>query len=229
LEQLWTQCSVIMPANTPLLLAVFVAGLVGSASHCSVMCSPAVMSQMLDLQSQKQSQLPMLFYHLGRIATYALLGVLSYLLADMVFGTALPRMSNALLLVAGATFLASAMLPRKTHRCCSDNIKGLYAVLERLRSVYAIYTVRGVLMGFMPCGLLISVLLLASTSDHVLTAAVIMILFGAATVPVLQLAGYGSLSLGRKFPHFSAKLGRASMAMNGLFLCAIGLNLVKLH
>lgn len=223
------QCSAYLPADTPILLAVLAAGLLGSASHCSVMCSPAVMTQMLDLNAKRQPQWLMLFYHAGRITIYMALGVFSLLAARFVFGRSLGVFASAMILLAGVAFVASALMPRKTHHCCDGKTRSLLGRISRLSSLRAQYFLRGTLMGFMPCGLLVSVLLLAGASQSPLMAAAMMLIFGISTVPVLQLAGLGVLSIGKKYPVLGASVGRTGMAMNGLLLCGVGLNLVNIH
>jgi sulfite exporter TauE/SafE len=79
------------------------------------------------------------------------------------------------------------------------------------------------MMGFMPCGMVLAALMLASTTGSAALAATGMALFALATVPVLQLTGSGLARLGRLRPAFA---GRGMMAANGLFLCALGASLI---
>lgn len=213
----------------PLFLSVAVAGLVGSISHCSVMCSPLVAAQMLDMKKRKQSQYIILYYHAGRIVTYMLLGSAAFGFSHWLFSGGLQHFSSAMLLAAGVLFLSSARLPRKTHHCCSKKTQRLQWYIERLRLPMLIYFLRGVLMGFMPCGMIIAVLMAVATLTHLYEAMLAMVVFGLTTVPVLQLAGYGSLRLSRRYPVMSQKAGRVVMACNGLFLCGLGLNLVSVN
>lgn len=229
MEQLLAQCSAFLPANMPLLLSAALAGLVGSISHCSLMCSPLVMAQMLSLHEQQKPQRLMAWYHAGRISTYMLLGVLAFAAASVVFGGKLASIASVMMVAAGSIFIFSAVQPRKTHRCCDSKTHAMSQRIAQLANAPLQLYLRGALMGFMPCGLLVSMWLLAGASGGALYAALLMLAFGLGTLPVLQAAGFGALSLGRRYPSLGAKLGRASMAINGAALCAIGFNIVKLY
>lgn len=130
--------------------------------------------------------------------------------------------------MAGVMFVISALRPRQTHACCSHSLQGLLRWISGLHQPRLIYTLRGMLMGFMPCGLLIAALLLAATLPNALHAALGMALFGLATVPVLQLAGLGALRLSKNYPQATRIAGRSAMTINGLLLCALGMQLVRI-
>lgn len=227
MEHLLAQCSISLPAHYPLIISVVLGGLIGSISHCSAMCSPVVAAQMLMLQPAHRSSSPIWFYHAGRISTYMLLGIVACESAQWIFGTAFASISHVMLLLAGITFFISALLPAKTHACCSSRTRTLQQWMAKIPWPALRYYARGVLMGFMPCGLLLSVMLMVSTVSSVGHAAMVMLTFGLSTVPVLHLAAATALSLGNRYPNTGARLGRIAMAGNGIFLCGIGLNLVR--
>ena len=226
MEALIAQCAGIILPDMPLLLAVGVAALLGSVSHCSMMCGPLVAVQMLSLNEQGKSQRTVMWYHLGRAFTYVMLGLLAVTAGSFVFSHTGKAVSSVMLFIAGMVFLVSALMPRKTHGC---NAK--YRRFDRLLGAHVPPAVamglRGILMGFMPCGMLISVLLIVATLGHPLNAVLAMMIFAFATIPVLQLAGFGALSLSRIFPRNMSRIGRVVMAANGVWLCGVGLQLVS--
>ena len=58
-------------SNAPLVLALFMAGLVGSAGHCAGMCGPFVLAQVgARTQLNRLAGSALLPYHLGRGTTY---------------------------------------------------------------------------------------------------------------------------------------------------------------
>ncbi len=229
MEWFLADCSALLKGNMPVLLSLFLAGLLGSISHCSVMCSPLVATQMLDIQHRKQSQWLMLLYHLGRISTYAALGMLAATAGHWLFAGEMAPFSRLLILLAGAVFIVSAIRPHQTHQCCSKQTSNLLIHIDKLSSPALAYYMRGMLMGFMPCGMIVAALLLVATMDTQFGAALGMALFGLATIPVMQLTGYGSLFLKKHYPNFTTKAGRSVMACNGFLLCGIGLNLVSVN
>ena len=201
-------------------------GLFGSVGHCSVMCSPLVAAQMLRLDARGASTSYLWFYHAGRISIYMLLGVVAAVAGRLLFGGALAELSRTMVLAAGVVFLVSAFFPARTHRCCDSKRGGLMRRIERARWQPLQHYLRGVLMGFMPCGMLLSVLLLVSTLHQPAGAALVMLAFGLSTTPMLQLAGRLLLAAGRRHPQAGENIGRMAMGVNGMFLCGIGLNLV---
>ena len=73
----------------------------------------------------------------------------------------------------------------------------------------------GLLWGWLPCGLVYSVLLIAASSADVVSGASIMIAFGLGTMPAMIMTGVGALQLAR----FA---GRARLAA-GLLIVALGI------
>ncbi|MCI5050225.1 MAG: sulfite exporter TauE/SafE family protein [Rickettsiales bacterium] len=229
MEWFLADCSAFFKGNTPVLLSLFLAGLIGSASHCSVMCSPLVAAQMLDIKKRKQSQSLMAFYHAGRLSTYMALGILVVAVSQFAFSSQMVTLSHIMMVCAGIIFVISAMKPRKTHACSAKTMPAWFAYVQTALPAALVYYLRGVLMGFMPCGMVIAALMMVATMPNMITAAIGMVLFGLATVPLMQLAGLGALSLSRYFPTITNNTGRAVMACNGLFLCSVGLNMVSVN
>ena len=229
MEILLAHCESIIAAHYSLYLSMIVAGLVGGSTHCSVMCSPLVATQMLRLSEGSQSQWLMAYYHIGRIMTYSMLGVIVFGASHLIFGGHMKLIGNAMLFVAGGVFVISALMPRETHHCCSNKMQYLVQRIDGLLSAQIAYLLRGMLMGFMPCGMIVAVLMMVATVDSYQQVILAMTLFGLATVPILQLSGFGMLGLKNYFPRVTLKAGRAVMALNGLFLCMIGLNVVSVN
>ncbi len=223
------QCSELLSTGFPVWLSVMLAGLIGGLSHCSVMCAPLVSAQMLQLRDRHQPQTIMYYYHAGRITTYAMLGVVAVTMSQWVFSGSMRPYANLMLVAAGITFMVSAAQPRKTHHGGCQTVQNMQDRLSRFVPVRWGYYLRGLMMGAMPCGMLYAVLLLVATRDHVAEAALVMLAFGLTTVPILQLTGYGALRLSRNYPAISMRFGRGVMALNGLFLCGLGLNLVSVY
>jgi len=228
LEELLTHCGNLLLGDYPFLLSVALGGVLGGVGHCSVMCAPLTAAHMLALNARQAPQWIMAFYHAGRLSSYMVLGVMATVAVAWLFNHGLTVVSRQMMLAAGGLFVASALFPAKTHHCCPRQLKTLHRGISLLPGLKLQYYLRGALMGFMPCGLLWSALFVASTLP-VPKAMAVMLTFGLATIPMLQLVGAGVLSLGRRYPQVSARAGKLVMVANGVFLCGIGLNLVHVN
>lgn len=224
MEMLLAHCSHLIADHGNIFASLAVAGLVGSLTHCSSMCGPLVAAQMAYMKdSSSSSHRSLLWYHAGRLTTYALLGAVAAGSAHLLFGSRwFPALSGFLLLAAGGLFLLSALKPRATHACHCGEIP----LLRHLRAWPAStqFYVRGFLLGFMPCGLVVAALLMVATVEHPAVGAAAMLLFGLTTAPVLQMIGYGAHRITLRWKPAMSMIGRGAMTVNGLVLCAAGMH-----
>lgn len=213
------------------LTSLFMAGAVGSVTHCTGMCGPFVMSFAPHQQSHGQTTLTrlganlLLPYHAGRITTYAMLGMVAALfsqqaikLSDSAFmASTLP----ALLLVAGGILfflqflgvsglkLPLPSLPRalqKTISTLSQNPTGLRG-----------YTM-GLILGFLPCGLLLSAVLIAAAAPNWWSAGAGMLLFGISTIPALNAVAFIKNRIASNHPSWMNGLRKGLTLANSLAL-----------
>ena len=91
-----------------LALSLLIAGLVGSVTHCVVMCGPFILSQTGDVTKIKDTAL--VPYHLGRMTTYILLSVFTYSIFSLVFvySDFKSMLAAPMLFLAGTIFIVSA-------------------------------------------------------------------------------------------------------------------------
>lgn len=191
-------CQTAVQQNAPLILALFMAGVVGSAGHCAGMCGPFVLAQVgARAQLGRLAGAALLPYHLGRGTTYILFGTL--LAAPIGLLSRLEQLRwipAAMLAGAAVLFLVQALrgwnvigapAPRFLHLA-----RGLFARPFGIRG-YAL----GVVLGFLPCGLLYSALGAAAATADPVAAAAGMFGFVLGTAPMLVaigLLGYGAAS-----------------------------------
>lgn len=162
------------------LTAAFVAGLLGSL-HCVGMCGAFA-------ASCTRAAGGLLAWHAGRIATYALLGGLAGAVGGLIPGPAwLPAGIAAALLTWFALGLAG-LVPEP--RLVPPGLAETGARAARSSSAAAQFLF-GVVNGFLPCGLVYSVLGMAVAVSDPLGGALAMAAFGAGTVPALSLAALG--------------------------------------
>lgn len=191
--------------------SLFVVGLSGGVMHCTGMCSPFVMAQVgarLDgVPSASMGELHRLRggllvpYHLGRITTYTVLGVLAALLSARVGVVWDLRWLAFVLLVLAALFFTVQVLkgwgvPLPAFVAGSSSKASLFARVfsNMARPLFARPTgvrgyLLGVVLGFLPCGLVYGALAAAAATGSVPGAAVIMVAFSLGTVPALALLG----------------------------------------
>jgi sulfite exporter TauE/SafE len=82
----------------------------------------------------------------------------------------------------------------------------------------------GIILGFIPCGLLYSALLIAATFSSPIMAAIGMLAFGAATFPALFLTALGG-SILAKIPEFKI-IAKAFILLNAIMLILMALKLI---
>lgn len=199
-------CKAVAIDHGPLLLSMFLAGLVGSASHCAPMCGPFVLAQ----TGETMAQLPMgsgelrrlagtalVPYHAGRAVTYILLAVLLSLPLQLM--SQLPQLGfiPAIALLAGALlFLVLGFRGLRGSLESGLFGAGLGARLGRIaQPLFAKpWGWRGLglgmVLGFLPCGLLYAAIGAAAATSDPLAAAMSMAVFTLGTFPVLWLVGY---------------------------------------
>lgn len=200
------QPTLAIPSDTTsiymLMFALFTSALVGSIAHCSSMCGPFVLAQVSgfavpDKKDPKTWYRHLLIpYHLGRLTTYVGLGILvTYFMTPLFDFPELRLLAPILLAFAGVLFLASAVSQMTSFinfGLCSTPqwlMKKVASILpsHHLWSGYIL----GVLLGFLPCGLVYAAIIAVSATGNVEQAALGMLAFALGTMPMLLAIGVG--------------------------------------
>ncbi len=200
-------CKAIAIGHGPLLLSMFLAGLIGSASHCAAMCGPFVLAQ----TGETMARLPvgsgelrrlagaaLLPYHAGRAITYILLAVLLSLPLQLMARLPELRWVPALALSLGALlFLLLGF--RGLRGTLESGLVGGAGIGAKLGKIARPLFARpwgwrgvglGMVLGFLPCGLLYAAIGAAAATSDPLAAAISMAAFALGTFPMLWLVGY---------------------------------------
>jgi len=205
LSLLAAHCQIAIDQSGPLILGLFMVGLVGSVSHCAGMCGPFVLAQAAARSSSGGPRLAriigpaLLPYHLGRGTTYVALAML--LAAPIGLLGALPHLNwlpAAMLLIAAMLFLiqalrAAGLLRGGTDMAAPAGLLGLARGLFARPLGWRGYAL-GVVLGFLPCGLLYSALGAAAATADPVAAGFGMLGFVLGTMPML--IGIGMLGHG---------------------------------
>lgn len=215
-----------------LMISLFLAGIVGGFTHCAGMCSPFVLAQVNNQPHvQKLSSSLLLPYHLGRMTTYVTLAVLvnSIINLTFVFSDLKTLITAPMLILAGIIFLVSAF-PRLSVLfpwAASIQIAAPYKFIARSSSklmnnsnILKRYLL-GILLGFMPCGLVVSALLASATAPSTLQAALAMGAFTIGTMPALIIVAFGGQIFKQKYPNASAYAMKGAMVISGMWLFAL--------
>jgi len=247
LSLLWTgvaTCHVVIADEGGLLASLFAAGLVGGFTHCAGMCGPFVLTQvstrMETVPAERMREWHRLTgaalvpYHLGRTTTYALLGGFGAALAGVLGGWGgLRWLSAGLLLVAAVLFVGYA-LPRlrvalpggaRIEGWWSTNLGQAARPLFRDPTGWRGYSL-GVLLGFLPCGLLYGALAAAASSGSTLTGSMAMLAFAVGTVPALLAVGVAGHLAAARFRRAMAWVAPALMVLNAGVLTYLAATLV---
>lgn len=214
-----------MTPDYPLALAT---GLLGGFGHCLGMCGPVVGAFALR-PGDGPRLLPHLLYHAGRLTTYAFLGALLGLGGSFVNAAGrLAGLQNLVALVAGALMivmglgiLGVAPLPRQASGDASRWLRLAGPILET-RSAAGFYPL-GLLLGFLPCGLFATVLLMAAATADPLQGYLLALLFGLGTTPALLIFGMVVGTLGARLRGALYRAGGAAVVAMGILALGRGL------
>ena len=180
------------------IVAVFFIGLLGGI-HCLGMCGSIVgilTGQMPKESSRLQFHLA---YNAGRIASYTLAGALvgligqaGFMLRDVVPVQHLLFLLSSLMLIALGLYISGVWgVVRHLEHAGSFIWKHIQPLT---RSLFPITTparalLLGAIWGWLPCGLVYSVLVTALASGHAQSGALIMLAFGMGTLTNLLVIG----------------------------------------
>ncbi len=195
---------------------IFFIGLLGSV-HCIGMCGGFVAMYSLK-KSAKQPSLPHhILYNLGRITTYSVLGgVLGYVGSFAASLGSHRGLSGTVLLVAGAIMILMGLN--------MAGVLGRRGLFEEARIIESPFFRRafhrflafesawgplllGLLLGFLPCGLLYPIFMNAAASGGFFSGMSMLAVFGLSTVPALLSFGF---LVTRIKPHLKALLYRVA-------------------
>ncbi|TXH92792.1 MAG: sulfite exporter TauE/SafE family protein [Pseudomonas sp.] len=185
-----------MPELAPLLLSALMLGLLGGG-HCLGMCGGLMGALTLAIPpDQRGRRLRLLLaYNFGRILSYACAGLLMGLAGLAVANSPaamILRIVAALLLVAMGLYLAGWWSGLTRIEALGRHLwRHLQPFASRLMPVSSLprALLLGAIWGWLPCGLVYSTLLWASSQGAPADSALLMLAFGLGTMPVLLATG----------------------------------------
>jgi uncharacterized protein len=176
------------------LIAAFVMGAIGSM-HCIGMCGPIALSLPVVTNSHSSRFVSTLLYNMGRIITYAMLGLLfgAIGMTFRLFG-----FQQLLSITLGVLILFFIFFP-KNHFAKENPVvnilKSMRAILGKLfykKNYQSVFSI-GLLNGLLPCGLVYIALAGATETASPLKSSLFMAAFGLGTLPLMwTLSFFGS-------------------------------------
>ena len=213
---------------------LFSLGLVSSL-HCVQMCGPIVLSYSLPLSQRATNRqwLAHLSYNSGRIITYAVLGAVAGLTGQTIgIVGSLAGAANLGALLAGglmgiAGLLMLDLLPNR-FLMRFDPLGALSRLLKPLGARISSPTISskfslGLMLGFLPCGLIYAALLKDVATGTALAGMLTMVAFGLGTAGSLLLLGIFSSALSFRLGRWGSRLAAVSVTLLGIFLVWRGL------
>jgi hypothetical protein len=202
----------------------FLAGLAGSL-HCIGMCGGIAAAVALagERTGTAARHLQQLLYNLGRITTYTIMGAVAGWLGASLDLFAIRQVSlwffvgaNVFVMLVGIFSLLQMgrlgmfALESTTGRFLTRPVRSLLSGDSPLR-----FYPLGILLGFLPCGLVYAPLVTAAASGTVLAGGAIMLAIGLGTLPVMMTVGSCSALV-------SARLRGMFHRLAGLFVAMMG-------
>ncbi len=184
----------------------FALGLLGSL-HCAAMCGPLMLALPMPPGGRGRFLAGRVVYHLGRVTTYALLGVIAGMVGKSIW---LAGAQRWLSIALGVAILLGFLLSKKLALAAPvvrlvGRLKVAMGAQLRQRSFRSL-AVLGMLNGLLPCGLVYVALAGAVTHDTWLHGVGFMVAFGLGTLPTML----GISLSGKLFPMtIRQKLSRA--------------------
>lgn len=208
-----------------MLWTAFILGLAGSL-HCAGMCGPLALALPATGNGTVGYVTGRLAYNLGRITTYALLGVVFGLLGRSLSLIGIQRwlsIGAGCVILGGLIISTRAGLGTPMVKAVVWLKSGFSALLHR--RTLASLGLMGLLNGLLPCGLVYAACAGATATGSLASGAAYMALFGLGTVPLMLGLGLSGKALPVSLRFKLQQLVPLSIAVVGGLLILRGLAL----
>ncbi len=198
----------------------FLIGLSGGFGHCVLMCHPFTLFISTKFSINKTGKkfiIPHLYYNLGRIITYSILGAIAGLLGSVIqFAGTFVQIQGLAAIIGGSLLIIYAILSLFKISTKSINI---FKKIKVVNSIHPFIT--GLILGLLPCGLSMGAIIGAASSESAITGAIQTFAFGVGTsVAMITIAIFGSLAL--KYVKILSKISTILLLFMGVYFIYIG-------
>jgi sulfite exporter TauE/SafE len=184
-----------------MLLSAVILGIMGSF-HCVGMCGPIAFMLPVDHKDPAKKLFQVFLYHLGRLSSYGLIGLIFGFLGKglYVFG-----LQQRLSIIIGVLMVLIILIPSRTFGKYNFS-RPIYSFLTKIKNRLGkelqkkspdTFLTIGFLNGLLPCGLVYMALFGSIATASPWLGALFMALFGLGTIPLMTTAVYfGSMLKG---------------------------------
>ncbi|MDY0090237.1 MAG: sulfite exporter TauE/SafE family protein [Flavobacteriaceae bacterium] len=168
-----------------------------SSFHCVGMCGPIALVLPVDRSNNTRKVIQIMLYHIGRLTSYAMLGLFFGLLGK---GLHLAGLQQQLSIIIGVLMILLVLIPEKKMAQYNFS-KPVFRLISKVKSHMgtqlkrktpdALFTI-GLLNGFLPCGMVYAALFGAIAMQNEVLGVLYMILFGIGTIPMMSAVVYVS-------------------------------------
>jgi hypothetical protein len=208
------------------LFAVFLVGLLGGG-HCIGMCGGIVTALSITLPADRPRWPFLLAYNAGRLLSYSLAGALMGLVGQSSFMLAhllpvqkiLYACASLMLVLLGLYLMGIATVLQRFEQIGQHLWRRIQPIGKRLLPLQSLpqALALGMVWGWLPCGLVYSVLIAALASGGAAKGALLMACFGLGTLPAL-------LTMGGLAYHLKAQLQKQWVRRcSGLLILGMGI------
>ena len=200
----------------PLLSAALIAGLVGSA-HCLGMCAgiSGLFAVKAEAASMRASVPTAFVYNGGRVITYAVLGAIVAAFGSVIIkaspnlAVGIRMLSGIIIILVGLQVAFNLRALRVIERMGGTLWAKIAPAAQKLVPVDSLPKAfgLGLVWGWLPCGLVYSVLMIAATSANPAGGAATMVAFGIGTMPAMMLSGLGAARVSTAMQRRGTRLG----------------------
>lgn len=177
-----------------MLYSAFILGLLGSF-HCVGMCGPIAFMLPVDRTNSIRKVSQISTYHIGRLITYSLIGLIFGLLGKglYIFG-----LQQQLSIFIGIIMIIVVLIPVQKFNQYNLS-KPLYRIIAKVKNALGsalhkkssdTFLTIGFLNGFLPCGLVYMAVFASMASANAAEGAIYMLVFGLGTIPLMTTAIY---------------------------------------
>jgi sulfite exporter TauE/SafE len=174
-------------------LSAIIFGLLGSF-HCIGMCGPIAFMLPIDRQNKTKGFFQILSYHLGRLFSYSLIGLLfGFLGKGFYFFGFQQQLSiivgvSMILVVIFPAFFSKVNFSKSITKVISKVKNALGKELQKKRN--DTFLTIGFLNGFLPCGLVYMAVFGALATTNAFLGSLYMFIFGLGTIPLMTAVVY---------------------------------------
>ncbi len=211
------------------IISGLIIGAAGSA-HCAGMCGPLCLALPLHHNNTSTRVLKLGVYQLGRVLTYAFIGLIIGGLGSVFSLSGFTRwfsiiMGGVLTLAAIGYFFQSNLPTPAFMQRFFGFVQIQMARLLKQGNRYPVVFMTGALNGFLPCGMVYLALVYAMSFANPIHTMGFMAMFGIGTIPVMMISSLGFFHFRKYLNKYLRPAVPVMIGIMGTLLLLRGLNL----